>query len=152
MNNVFRNIIAIIVGIIVGSGVNMALVMMGPAVVAPPAGVNMADAASLSSSAHLLEPRHFLFPFLAHALGAFTGAAVAFLLAASHRHAIALGLGAFFLLGGIAASMMIPAPAWFIIGDLLFGYLPPAWLGARVAGGFPAGKTPVSERAETSPS
>jgi hypothetical protein len=85
---------------------------------------------------HLLEPRHFVFPFLAHAVGTFAGAAVAFLLAASHRSAMRWIVGVFFLLGGIAASTMIPAPTWFKIVDLLFGYLPPAWLGGLVASRF----------------
>ena len=43
-----------------------------------------------------------------------------------------------FLAGGIAASFMIPAPAWFIALDLLLAYIPMAWLavqiGARMKG------------------
>ena len=31
------------------------------------------------------------------------------------------------------ASLMIPAPAWFIATDLLLAYLPMAWLGLRGA-------------------
>jgi hypothetical protein len=37
-----------------------------------------------------------------------------------------------FLCGGVAASFMIPAPAWFITLDLLAAYLPMAWLGVRM--------------------
>lgn len=136
MKTVVRNVVAFLLGIIAGTVVNMALVSLGPVVIPPPAGVNMSDAASLSSSIHLLEPRHFVFPFLAHALGTFTGAAVAFLVAASRRFAMALGVGVFFLLGGVAASTMIRAPMWFIALDLLLAYLPPAWLGGRVASRF----------------
>ena len=133
MKTVLRNVAAFLLGIIVGTLVNMALVAVGPVLIPPPAGVNMSDAASLSSSVQLLEPRHFVFPFLAHALGTFAGAIVAFLVAASHRAAIAFSIGLFFLLGGIAASVMIRAPLWFVAVDLLLAYLPPAWLGARVA-------------------
>ena len=136
MKNIVRNVLAFIVGIVVGAGVNMLLVMLGPMLIPPPAGVNMSDAASLSSSIHLLEPRHFVFPFLAHAAGTFAGAAVAFLLAAGHRSAMAWAVGVFFLLGGIAASTMIAAPTWFVVTDLLLAYLPPAWLGSRVASRF----------------
>jgi len=43
----------------------------------------------------------------------------------------------FFLCGGVMASVMIPAPSWFIATDLLLAYLPMAWLaiwiGARLA-------------------
>ena len=136
MKTVVRNVVAFLLGIIAGTCVNMAMVTLGPLLIPPPAGVNMSDAASLSSSIHLLEPRHFLFPFLAHALGTFAGAIVAFLIAGSRRSVMALAVGAFFLLGGIAASTMIRAPMWFIGVDLLLAYLPPAWLGGRVASRF----------------
>ena len=36
------------------------------------------------------------------------------------------------LCGGVAASFMIPAPAWFIALDLLAAYLPMAWLAILV--------------------
>jgi hypothetical protein len=39
-----------------------------------------------------------------------------------------------FLAGGIAASVMIPAPAWFKALDLTIAYLPMAWLATRLAG------------------
>ena len=135
MKLVLRNVAAFVIGIVAGTGVNMAFIALGPALIPPPAGVNMSDAASLSSSIHLLEPRHFIFPFLAHALGTFAGAAVAYLIA-NNRAAMAWVIGVFFLLGGIAACVMIAAPAWFMAVDLLFAYLPMAWLGARVASRF----------------
>jgi hypothetical protein len=136
MKTVARNVLAVLLGIIVGTAVNMALVALGPMVIPPPAGVNMSDATSLNRSMHLLEPQHFLFPFLAHAFGTFAGAAVAFLLAANHRLSMSIIIGAFFLLGGIAATTMIAAPTWFMAVDLLFAYLPTAWLGGRVASRF----------------
>ena len=142
MKTILRNILAVIVGIVAGSLLNMALVALGPMLIPPPPGVNMSDAASLSSSIHLLEPRHFVFPFLAHAVGTFAGAAVAFLLAANRRWAMAWTVGAVFLAGGIAASMMIAAPLWFVILDLLFGYLPPAWLGGHFASRFVRASAP----------
>jgi hypothetical protein len=77
---------------------------------------------------HLYEPKHFLFPFLAHALGAFVGALVAFFVAGSRRHVFAYTVGGLFFAGGIAACFMIPAPAWFMALDLLAAYFPMAWL------------------------
>jgi hypothetical protein len=41
-------------------------------------------------------------------------------------------IGVVFLCGGVAASFMIPAPAWFIALDLLAAYLPMAWLGIQM--------------------
>ena len=136
MKTVARNLLAVLLGFIVGSCVNMAMVALGPLLIPPPADVNMADVTSLNRSMHLLEPRHFLFPFLAHAFGTFAGAAVAFLMATNHRLSMAIIVGAFFLVGGIAAVTMISAPTWFMAVDLVFAYLPPAWLGGRVASRF----------------
>ena len=45
-----------------------------------------------------------------------------------------MGLGIFHLLGGIAAAVMIPAPLWFIVVDLVLAYIPMAWLGAKLTG------------------
>ena len=116
----------------------MALVMTGPQVFPPPAGINMNDAKSLAAGVHLLEPKHFLFPFLAHALGTFAGAVTTHLAAATRRSALAYLIGGLFLAGGIAAAFVIPAPAWFLALDLLGAYLPMAWLGARLARGLRA--------------
>lgn len=129
---IVRNIFAVIVGFVAGSVVNMALVTMGPRIIPPPAGVNVSNAESLAAGIHLFEPKHFVFPFLAHALGTFAGALVAFLIAASRRTVFAFVVGGLFLAGGIAASFLIPAPAWFIALDLVAAYLPMAWLATRV--------------------
>ncbi|OBP13155.1 hypothetical protein A5320_20150 [Rheinheimera sp. SA_1] len=128
MPKLLRQIIAVVIGIIIGSCVNMALVTFSPALIPPPAGVDVTNAESLKQSIHLFQPQHFIMPFLAHALGTFSGALVAYLLAVSHHKQLAFGIGAFYFCGGLAASFMIPAPAWFITLDLLLAYLPMAWL------------------------
>jgi hypothetical protein len=71
-------------------------------------------------------------PFLAHALGTLAGALAAHLIAASHKPQMACVVGVLFLCGGLAASVMIPAPAWFVALDLLAAYLPMAWLGIQI--------------------
>jgi hypothetical protein len=145
MPNPLRNVLAVIAGIIVGGVVNMALITVSPSIVPPPAGVDVTDAESLSRGIHLFEARHFVMPFLAHALGTLVGALIAFLIAASYKPAMAYVVGAFFLIGGVMASFMIPAPGWFIALDLLVAYLPMAWLavriGSRMAPGTEARRT-----------
>jgi hypothetical protein len=126
---ILRNILAVVAGLIVSGGVNKALVIASPLVVPPPAGVDMSDPQSLSESKHLFEPKHFVFPFLAHALGTLVGAVVAYLVAASHRPILADVIGASFLAGEIAAARMIPAPTWFVVLDLAMAYVPMAFLG-----------------------
>lgn len=132
MTVLLRNIAACFTGVILGGGVNMMLVMVGPSVIPPPPGVDVTDAEAIRNSIDLFEARHFLFPFLAHSIGTLVGALVAYLVAASHKNRFALVIGALFLLGGIAASSMIPAPAWFIVLDLVAAYIPMAWLGGRL--------------------
>ena len=135
---VLRNMLAVVAGLAVGGGVNMALVTASPLVIPPPAGVDVSDPQSLSESMPLFEPKHFVFPFLAHALGTFVGALVAYLVAASHRPVFAYVIGVCFLAGGIAVARMIPAPAWFVVLDLAAAYVPMAFLGTllgrRIAG------------------
>lgn len=132
MPNLVRNVLAILAGIVVGGGVNSALIMLSPSLIPPPAGVDVNSAESLSASMHLFQPQHFIMPFLAHAVGTLAGALVAYLIAASYKTRFAYAIGAVFLAGGVAASFMIPAPAWFIALDLLAAYLPMAWLSIRI--------------------
>lgn len=128
MPTILRNVLAILAGIAIGGGVNMALITISPLLIPPPAGVDVNNAESLGKAMHLFEPRHFVMPFLAHAVGTLAGALAAYLIAATYRVQLAYVIGAVFLCGGVAASFMIPAPTWFIALDLLAAYLPMAWL------------------------
>ena len=132
MPNLLRNVLAILAGIAIGGVVNMALITLSPSLIPPPTGVDLNNAESLSKAMHLFEPRHFVMPFLAHAVGTLAGALAAYLIAATYRAQIAYAIGAVFLCGGVAASFMIPAPTWFITLDLLAAYLPMAWLGVQI--------------------
>ena len=127
-----RNILGIVAGFALGSVVNMALVTVSSSVIAPPAGADMTTVEGLKAAMPRLEAKHFVFPFLAHALGTLVASLVAATIAVSHKMRIALGFGVLFLVGGIAASMMIPAPMWFIALDLIVAYLPMAWIGGKL--------------------
>jgi hypothetical protein len=132
MPAILRNVLAAVVGVVVGSAVNMALVALGPSLVPPPDGVDLTTAEGLARAMPLFQPRHFVMPFLAHALGTFAGALSAYLVAASHKARFAYAIGVLYLCGGIAACFLIPAPAWFMALDLLLAYLPMAWLAVTV--------------------
>lgn len=141
MNTTLRNVMSFIAGFVVGSLVNMAFVQLGYAIIPPPAGLDMSSPEGFKATAHLLQPVNFIFPFLAHALGTFAGAFVTYLMAGSHRAALAFGIGALTLCGGILAAMMIPAPPWFLALDLIVAYLPMAWLATKVGARFIAKKS-----------
>jgi hypothetical protein len=130
--NVLWNIAAVAIGVVAGSFFNGALIALSPHVIPPPAGVDGSNLDSLKAGIHLFEAKHFVFPFLAHALGTFAGAFVAYLVAATRREVLAWAMGFLFLTGGIAASFMIPAPPAFIVLDLAAAYLPMAWLAIRL--------------------
>lgn len=130
--NILRSVLAVLVGFFVGSLVNLALVKAGPAVFPPPAGADMTTPQGIAAALPLLQPEHFLFPWLAHALGTFCGALVAFLLAGPRGVPCAWFIGGLTLLGGVSAAFMIPAPAWFLAADLLGAYLPATWLAIRL--------------------
>jgi hypothetical protein len=134
MSIMLRNVLAIVAGIIIGSVTNMGFIILGSQLIPPPAGVDVNNLESIKASIHLYGAKHFIFPFLAHAGGALVGALAASLIAGSLRMILAFAVGGFFLLGGIAASVMIPAPLWFIAADLIIAYLPMAWLGWKLSG------------------
>ncbi len=132
MNPVIRNMLALVAGLIVCVFVNSLLIGMSASVVPPPEGVDVNDMESIRANIHRFELKHFLFPFLAHALGSLVGAIVAAKLAATHKMAFAITVGCVHLLGGIAAAVMIPAPTWFIVLDLAVAYVPMGWLGGKL--------------------
>lgn len=135
MRRILRLALAVVAGFVVGSVVNMGLILASGHVIPPPAGADVTTMEGLTASMHLFEPRHFVFPFLAHALGTLVGALVATMLTPGRSAWPAWIVGGLFLLGGIANVVMLPAPTWFEAVDLLLAYAPFAWLGHRLASG-----------------
>lgn len=134
MHPILRNILAVIVGWIVGSLVNMSLINLGHKLF-PIEGVDTNNMEALAEVMPSLSPEYFIFPFLAHALGTLIGAFITALLAKTHVLKLALVVGGIFFIGGIIASVMIPAPLWFIVLDLVLAYFPMAWIGRQLAPG-----------------
>ena len=130
--SILRLIVAIVIGVVVGSVINMGIVMAGAAVIPPPEGVDPTNAESIASAAHLFEAKHFVSPFLAHAVGTLAGALTAHLMAGTRRNVAAYVVGALFFAGGIAAASMIPAPVWFVAADLLLAYFPMAFFATKL--------------------
>lgn len=127
------NILAVLAGVTVGSLVNMAIVKLSGSVIPPPEGADVTTMEGLRASLHLFEPKHFLLPFLAHALGTFSGAIIAAMVARNNHRWFALGIGVFFMAGGVANAFMLPSPVWFTVADLMLAYLPVAYLGGKIA-------------------
>lgn len=135
MNPIIRNILAVIAGLVVGSAVNMGIIAISGSIIPPPEGADVTTMDGLKASMHLFEPKHFIFPFLAHALGTLAGAIIAGLLAATHKMKFAFSIGLFFMIGGIINVISLPSPLWFSILDLAGAYIPMGWLGGKIVSG-----------------
>ncbi len=133
MNPMIRNILAVLAGAILGSMVNMGIIMLSSTIIPPPEGADLTTEAGLKASMHLMQPKHFIMPFLAHALGTLAGAFVTAIIALSHKMNLALAIGVLFLAGGISMVFMLPSPIWFTLLDLIGAYLPMAYLGGKLA-------------------
>jgi hypothetical protein len=132
MNSTVRNILAVIAGLVVGGAVNMAIIMISGSIIPPPEGVDNTTMEGLKAGMHLFQPKHFILPFLAHALGTFVGALLAAIIAATHKMKFALSIGIFFLVGGIANVIMLPSPIWFTVLDLAGAYIPMGYLAGKL--------------------
>lgn len=134
MNPIVKNILAIVAGALIGSVVNMGIIMMSGTIIPPPEGADVTTMEGLKASMHLMAPKHFLFPFVAHALGTFAGAALTSVLAATNKMRLAMAIGILFLIGGIANVFMLPSPMWFNIVDLVGAYIPMALIAWKLVG------------------
>lgn len=118
-----------------GAFVNMGLIIAGMNLIPPPEGVDFSVAESLAKGAHLLEPKHFIFPFLAHALGTFVAAFLLVFILKSSSLSVKLSwvIGLLFFLGGLMMVFEIPAPLWFDLLDLSLAYFPMVFLAQRLS-------------------
>jgi hypothetical protein len=132
MKPIIKNILAIITGWLGGSVINMALIQTGHKLI-PIEGIDSNDMNALVAVMPTLEFEYFIFPFLAHALGTLAGAAIAGLIATSHKMKYSMGIGGLFLIGGIIVNYMLPGPTWFAVADIVIAYIPMAWIGGKMA-------------------
>lgn len=133
MNKTLQNILAVIVGLVVGNVVNMSLVVLGPMVIPPPLGVDTSNMEVLKVSMHLFEPKHYIFPFLAHALGTLTGALTTVKIAKTAHQAFSYLIGGIFFIGGAYMVFALPSPMWFNAVDLILAYIPMSYLALKLA-------------------
>lgn len=133
MNPILQNVLAVAGGWIIGGIVNYSLILLGHTMF-PIAGIDPNDMEAMAEIAPSLSMEHYIFPFLAHAIGTLIGAFIAARFSAFKHFRMAMVVGFIFLFGGISVAMMIPAPTWFIIVDLVVAYIPMAWLGWKLGG------------------
>jgi hypothetical protein len=125
-------VLAIIAGLLGGSAVNMGLIMLGGELIPPPLGADVSSMVGLNATMHLFQTKHYIFPFLAHAVGTLAGATLASYIMKKHELKLAMAIGLAFFIAGFINVISLPAPMWFNILDLGIAYIPMAWIGHKV--------------------
>jgi hypothetical protein len=132
MNPIVKNILVFIAAWLVGSLSNMLVLQLGMQLIAPPEGFDLNTPEGLKAAMPLMEWKHFITPFLSHAIGTLVGAIILAKFAASNAFKLVMGLSFLFFLGGLAMVFMVPSPLAFTIIDLVFAYFPMGYLGYQL--------------------
>ena len=131
---IVNSIIGVLLGLLIGSMINGALIQVGGKVIPLPEGFDGNTMNELSVAIQHFQFQHFIFPFLAHAIGTLIGSVVgAWISTTSYAYYSALLIGILFLSGGVYMVFHLPSPLWFDIIDLGFAYIPMAILGYVIA-------------------
>ncbi|QDU94435.1 hypothetical protein [Lignipirellula cremea] len=138
-----RKILAVVLGIIAGSAFNMAIVTLSHVAFPLPKGVDPNDMEAFQAhvAAHGLPLGALLMVLLAHAGGSLASGFVCGLVAGRPWYAAAVGLGILWLCGGVAMLLVLPAPLWFAVADVVL-YVPAALLGVFLGGAVTESKPP----------
>ena len=126
MKQTLKNIAIVILGIIVGMIVNIGLIILGGTIFPPSENFEPMNAMNWDF-------KYFIFPFLAHSIGTLSGALIVSKLSKKSSIILPLIVGLYFLMGGIYMITILPAPMWFVLLDVILGYIPMALLGWKLA-------------------
>ena len=132
MNPFLRNGLAVLLGIFIGAIINFAVIFLSSYIVTPPTGLDVTNVDSVKANIGLYKPIHFLFPFLAHALGTLVGAVMAIKISKSKKTKVGYIVALVFLYGGVSMVTQVPSPLWFSIFDLAVAYIPMAWIATKL--------------------
>jgi hypothetical protein len=132
MNPILKNTLKVIAAIFIGGVLNMIIIMISGKIIPPPDGADLKTMEGLKAAMHLMQPKHFLMPFLAHALGTFLAAFLIVKWVNKNHQKYAIGVGIWFLVGGVMNVYMLPSPFWFTVADLVGAYIPMAYLGFKI--------------------
>ena len=131
MHPFLKSGLAVLAGIFVGGIANFGIIILSSSIIPPPDGVDVSNIENIKANIHLYKPINFLFPFLAHSLGTFSGAVLAIKI--SKQTKIAYMVALVFLYGGISMVTQVPSPMWFTVLDLGLAYIPMAWLATKMS-------------------
>ena len=125
-----RNILAVVVGLIVGMIFNMCVVLLNTTLYPMPEGVTFEDADGTAAYFAELPVTAFLIVIVAHVGQAFFGGLVAAVISRNASMVVAMIVGVLSMIAGIANMMLMPMPAWMWIELPL--YLLAAYVAAQI--------------------
>ena len=125
MKQALKNIAIVLLGIIFGMIVNIGLIILGGTIFPPSENFEPMNAINW-------DLKYFIFPFLAHSIGTLSGAFLVSHLSKKSSIILPLIVGVYFLSGGIYMVTILPAPTWFVLLDIILGYIPMAILGWKI--------------------
>jgi hypothetical protein len=132
--HILKTTLVIFISLFAGAMLNGALINVSNHIIPPPVGFDLTTEEGLQAAMPYMGPEHFLFPFLAHALGTFLSTLLITRLLKSQQFVFSMMAGILFLLGGVSMVIMLPeTPIWFVLVDLIAAYVPMAYLGNRIA-------------------
>ena len=129
MKKILFNLFAVLIGLFAGAFVNGGIINISDEIIPPPTGTNLNTMEGLIHAMSIMEPKHFIMPFLAHSFGTFFGSILCSFIAKSHQLLLSLLIGLSFFIGGFMMVLQLPSPLWFDLIDLIFAYFPTAYLG-----------------------
>jgi hypothetical protein len=129
--DMFRNLIAVVLGMLAGMAVNMSLVLLVMFLHPMPAGVDFSDSAAMATYFATIPATGFLIVLAAHLGQSFFGGLVAALLSSDSPRVMALIIGVLSLIAGVVNLIDLPHPAWMWVE--VPGYLLVAWFAASLA-------------------
>ncbi len=127
-----RNVGVVILGLVVGSAINMALILANLLFFPLPEGTDMNNAEQMAAFIGSLPPAGFVLPLLAHLAQAFVGGAIAARFGTADPRVLAGVIAALTALGGVINLVQLNPPAWMWVELPLYVA---AWWGAvKVSG------------------
>lgn len=113
MNPILKNTLKVIAAIFIGGAVNMIIIMISGKIIPPPDSADLKTMEGLKVAMHFMQPKHFLMPFLAHALGTFLAAFLIVKVGKQKSSKIYHWCWYLVLIGGVMNVYMLPSPFWF---------------------------------------
>ena len=132
MKKTIYTVLWVVLSLVFGSLINGLIIYIAPLIIKYPEGVSFATEASTIQSMKLLQPIHFIIPFVAHALGTFISTLLMAIYVKNNFLKLAFFISVLYLFAGILNVIMYPSPIWFIVLDLVVAYIPLGYLGAIV--------------------